>query len=99
MLREQSDTNKVASPVKFAEYLYAGLPVLITENLGDFSNYVIENDCGFIIKESHTDWSLLKKMDVRTKEKCFLLAKRDFMKESEKNTYSYQKLLMALKMY
>jgi hypothetical protein len=99
LLREQSDTNKVASPVKFAEYLYAGLPVLITENLGDFSNYVIENDCGFIIKESHTDWSLLKKMDVRTKEKCFLLAKRDFMKESEKNTYSYQKLLMALKMY
>jgi hypothetical protein len=96
LLREQSDTNKVASPVKFAEYLYAGLPVLITENLGDFSNYVIENDCGFIIKEELTDWSLLKKRDVRTKEKYFLLAKKDFMKESEINAYSYKTLLNFL---
>lgn len=99
LIREQSDTNKVASPVKFAEYLYAGLPVLITEKLGDFSKYVIENDCGFIVKEEHTDWSLLKKTDEKTKEQCFLLAKRDFMKESKINTYSYQKLVDILKMH
>ncbi len=97
LLREQSYTNKVASPVKFAEYLYAGLPVLITENLGDFSKYVVENDCGFIVNEEHTDWFLLKKTDTKTKEKCFLLAKRDFMKESKINTYSYQKLVDILK--
>jgi hypothetical protein len=97
LLREHSDTNKVASPVKFAEYLYAGLPVLITKNLGDFSKYVVENDCGFIVKEEYTDWSLLKKIDVRTKEKCFLLSKKDFMKESEINDKSYKKLLNFLK--
>ena len=97
LLREQSETNKVASPVKFAEYLYAGLPVLITENLGDFSNYVVENDCGFIIKEEQIDWSLLKTTDFKTKEQCFLLAIRDFMKESKINTYSYQKLVDILK--
>ncbi len=41
LFREQSITNKVASPVKFAEYMNSGLKVVISENLGDYSDFVI----------------------------------------------------------
>jgi len=51
LIREQSVTNKVASPTKFAEYLSAGLPVIISENLGDYTEFVKNNDCGIIYSE------------------------------------------------
>jgi glycosyltransferase involved in cell wall biosynthesis len=47
LIREQSVTNQVASPVKFAEYLACGLKIIISENLGDYSKYVIEHKCGY----------------------------------------------------
>ena len=43
LLREQSVTNQVASPVKFAEYLACGLKVIISKNLGDYTNLIHEN--------------------------------------------------------
>ncbi len=49
LIREQSITNKVASPTKFAEYLSAGLPVIITENLGDYSSFVAKHNCGYVV--------------------------------------------------
>jgi glycosyltransferase involved in cell wall biosynthesis len=49
LIREQSVTNRVASPTKFAEYLAAGLPVAISENLGDYSEFVVNQNCGFIV--------------------------------------------------
>lgn len=49
MIREQSVTNQVAAPTKFAEYLAAGLPVLISPGIGDYSHFVEQNDCGFIV--------------------------------------------------
>lgn len=48
LFREQSETNRVASPVKFAEYLSCGLNVIISDNLGDFSKFVREHNCGVI---------------------------------------------------
>lgn len=38
LLRDESLVNRVASPVKFAEYLAAGVPVLMTSNIGDSSS-------------------------------------------------------------
>jgi hypothetical protein len=46
LIREQSVTNQVASPVKFAEYLCSGLGVVISHNLGDYSRFVVEKQCG-----------------------------------------------------
>jgi len=54
MYREQSVTNQVASPVKFAEYLAAGLSVIISENLGDFSSFVQQHGCGAVVKDQLT---------------------------------------------
>ncbi len=48
LIREESITNKVASPVKFAEYLACGLKVIISEHLGDYSDFVSGNGCGYI---------------------------------------------------
>lgn len=49
LVREGTITNRVASPTKFAEYLSAGLPVIISEGLGDFSALVKEEGSGVVV--------------------------------------------------
>lgn len=56
LLRESKITNRVASPTKFAEYLSVGLPILISEGVGDFSALVQELGLGFVVREvGHID--------------------------------------------
>ena len=53
LIREESLTNKVASPVKFAEYLACGLKVIISDNLGDYSELIKKNnDLGVVIEDN-----------------------------------------------
>jgi len=49
LLREDSIVNRVAAPVKFAEYLSAGLPVVLTEGIGDASGLVREHGLGVVL--------------------------------------------------
>ncbi|MBI4820036.1 MAG: glycosyltransferase [Deltaproteobacteria bacterium] len=49
LLRESRFFNEVASPVKFAEYLAAGMPVILTEGIGDYSEMVSREDLGLVI--------------------------------------------------
>lgn len=93
LVREQSDTNLVASPTKFAEYLNAGLKVLVSKNLGDFSSFVRQHNCGHIIENKSFDWNKLKKVDFGTKKECFELSKKYFRKESDINEESYKTLM------
>jgi len=51
VLREYSITNSVASPVKIAEYLSAGLQVIISDKIGDYSEIIQHNKLGLVIKE------------------------------------------------
>ncbi len=46
LLRDESPVNLVASPLKFAEYLLCGLPVITTPYIGDFSHMVADNHLG-----------------------------------------------------
>jgi|ERR1700757_216272 len=96
LIREQSETNRVASPTKFAEYLYAGLKVLISKNLGDFSSFVREHDCGYVVDENNVDNDLLKKVDADARKRCFDLANLFFKKESNINDTSYKRLMDAV---
>ncbi|MDX1909095.1 MAG: hypothetical protein SF053_18805 [Bacteroidia bacterium] len=48
MIREQSVTNQVASPTKFAEYLAAGLEIIISPHLGDYSQMTKEQQWGYV---------------------------------------------------
>jgi len=97
LVREQSDTNKVASPTKFAEYLAAGLNVLVSANLGDFSSFVEEFKCGSVLSENSEQWPEMKKSTLEDKKKCFNLSKEHFDKESVSNRESYEKLVAFLR--
>jgi len=50
LLRDPCITNRVASPTKFAEYLSAGLSVVISPDVGDFSAMVEEHGLGTVLK-------------------------------------------------
>jgi len=49
LLREPCLVNRVASPVKFAEYLAAGLPVIMTEKIGDYSALAERSRVGCVV--------------------------------------------------
>lgn len=58
LFRETSIVNKVASPLKFAEYLAAGLPVLISEEIGDSEIIVNDYKIGTVIKNDNYEDAL-----------------------------------------
>lgn len=92
LVREQSVTNQVASPTKFAEYLSAGLPVLISENLGDYTNFVRVQSCGQIINESAE--IKLTKPTFEQKLNALKLAENYFTKLS--HIESYEQMIGSL---
>lgn len=52
LLRRADPVNRVSSPTKFAEYLAAGLPVLMTSGIGDYSHMTQENGIGCVLEPS-----------------------------------------------
>lgn len=87
LIREQSITNKVASPVKFAEYLACGLDVIISEQLGDYTEFVLKHQCGFI----YTNGTNFPKPSFAKKQANNALANQLFSKKQFLS--SYQQLL------
>lgn len=92
LIREKSITNQVASPTKFAEYLSAGLKVLISEELGDYSGFVIEHNCGQIIKEDSK--ILVESISREEKQRLVELSNMYFSKSSQ--DFNYKKLISSL---
>jgi hypothetical protein len=86
LLRENSITNQVASPVKFAEYLSAGLKILISENLGDYSEFVTKNKCGTIISGKKEKYKF-ETVSYSDKINLYKLAENNFRKSSYINQY------------
>jgi hypothetical protein len=39
---KELNTNKIASPVKFAEYLTCGLNIIISNNLGVYTDFTLK---------------------------------------------------------
>ena len=68
LLLRQSPNIETSSPVKFAEYLNCGLPVLITDRVGDYSHMTMEHQVGAIVAaDSAFDPSILSRIkDDRT---------------------------------
>lgn len=59
LIREKNITNHVASPVKFAEYLMSGLTVIMTPDIGDYSELIQSQKNGLIIDDK-MDYKLTK---------------------------------------
>jgi glycosyltransferase involved in cell wall biosynthesis len=51
LLRERHPINAVAAPTKFAEYALCGLPVAISDGVGDYSELVQRMDTGVVIRD------------------------------------------------
>ena len=85
LYRENSITNKVSSPVKFAEYLAAGLPVIISNNVGDYSVFVKEKNCGQLFDS--VDWGNLKKTTEEEKNRIRQIAISQFTKSAYAEMY------------
>lgn len=94
LLREDSLTNRVASPTKFAEYISAGLPVLISPFLGDLSDLVRERGLGLVVAE---DGSVprIERPTQQERERLVSVARDEFTKRAHHD--SYVKVLEALK--
>lgn len=84
LVREDTVTNQVASPVKFAEYLAAGLRVIISPRLGDFSAFVSEHHCGILAGEVDL---ALSKTSIGEKMRFRKLSENYFFKENYRNEY------------
>jgi hypothetical protein len=92
LIREQSVTNKVASPTKFAEYLSAGLPVIISENLGDYTEFVKNNDCGIIYLEQKS--LSISKKPFSERNRLIQLVQQNWTKSAQDG--QYKKLIEEL---
>ena len=58
MLRDTTETNRVASPVKFGEYLAAGIPVVVSPHLGDCTGIVEDHNLGVCADLTQGDQAL-----------------------------------------
>jgi glycosyltransferase involved in cell wall biosynthesis len=68
LLREDTLTNRVASPVKFAEYIRCGLSVILTPYIGDFGAFVQEKGIGQIVTFPLKDKEVVKAaMNIRSR--------------------------------
>ena len=86
LYREDTITNRVAAPTKFAEYLAAGLKVLISENIGDYSHFVRVNDAGYVL---NTDVIDLEQVCYDEKKTMNLLARKKLVKNNFINEYKF----------
>jgi len=85
LIREDSVTNQVSSPTKFAEYLNAGLNVLISKRIGDMSAFVEEHGCGKVIEE---DMGHFVPPIAEERERNRALARTYFTKEAFAREYA-----------
>jgi len=85
LYREQSITNKVAAPTKFAEYLSAGLPVIISDHLGDYSDFVRSEKCGQVLGDGGE--INITPVSYPEKERLNKLVFTFFTKQSQKENY------------
>jgi glycosyltransferase involved in cell wall biosynthesis len=61
LLRENHPLNEVAAPTKFAEYIMTGLSVLISDGIGDYSNFVDDNNLGIVLRNESPAEEQIKK--------------------------------------
>lgn len=82
LLRNNDLINNVASPLKFGEYLAAGLPVIISEGIGDTRELIEKYNVGVIIKDNDYESAiselqeLLNDKDVYNR--CLRVAYKEF---------------------
>ena len=99
IFRENNLISNVSSPLKFAEYLAAGLPVLINEGIGDTEDIISKYNIGVIIRRENYYAGLKEMMDLlkdkNVYSRCRDVALREFNIKDAFNSYQmiYEELL------
>ena len=55
VLRDASTVNRVASPVKLAEYAVSGLPMAVSDRLGDAPAFVRSREAGVVVGDADVE--------------------------------------------
>jgi glycosyltransferase involved in cell wall biosynthesis len=79
LLRRTTPVNQVASPTKFGEYLAAGIPVILTEGIGDFSEMSTSQRLGLVLNSKFLDLDEIPAVEI---ERIIEFA-RDSMRERQ----------------
>jgi glycosyltransferase involved in cell wall biosynthesis len=79
LLRRTTPVNQVASPTKFGEYLAAGIPVILTEGIGDFSEMSTSQHLGLVLNSKLLDLDEIPAPEI----KRVIEFARDSMKERQ----------------
>lgn len=83
LIRENSVTNQVASPVKYAEYLACGLKVIISENLGDYTKLSAQKNWGYVytnFNDSMVKPDLAEKQNI-SQEAISFFSKKNYLSQ------------------
>jgi len=91
LLRENNILNKVASPGKLGEYLSAGLNVLTTKHIGNYSKKMQEDNIGVLIDDIYDNNEILEKVSNSessiSKEELSKWASNNFSVQAYKDRY------------
>lgn len=86
LFRADITTNNVASPTKFPEYILAGLPVIISEGIGDYSDYVTKKNFGLTIHNKDTELYTkileLKRVNYNLRKEISVAAQMNYSKQA-----------------
>jgi glycosyltransferase involved in cell wall biosynthesis len=101
LIREAHLLNEVACPTKFGEYAATGLPVILTEHIGDCSAYVRHQYEGIVLDAPDDAATLLARLpflaphDLAARRRRAALGQRRFSREAHDHTYveAYTRLL------
>ena len=96
LFRDNVIMNNVASPSKFAEYILCGLPTIISEGVGDYSELCVKENLGIKIKDfklTEADANRLIENDF-SREKIAFFGSRNLSKQSR-----LPQILMEFKRY
>jgi glycosyltransferase involved in cell wall biosynthesis len=96
LLREPTVTNQVAAPVKFAEYLACGLPVICSECIGDYPDFLIAHGAGIVLGGDGDKLSALSPVSWMEKERIRQLAEMFFSKNAELISSKYSQVVRGL---
>ncbi len=82
ILRKQDIVSRVSSPIKFAEYLSAGLPVILREGIGDTEQIIKKYNVGVIIKDNDYESAISELQELLNDKdvyhRCLRLADKEF---------------------
>lgn len=95
LLREKDPLNRVASPTKFAEYISAGLSVIISEEVGDYSGLVKSLGLGIVLNDPPDREDYSSKFDDFHRTKAQL--NRENISNEGLKRFSKEKYLSILK--